>query len=68
MGFFRVWLIINIGVKNIICKVFCMFYYWVKISFILNLFINVKSLGVKILIEWRVRNRWWESVDLCKMI
>lgn len=51
MGFFRVWLIINIGVKNIICKVFCMFYYWVKISFILNLFINVKSLGVKILIE-----------------
>lgn len=51
MGFFRVWLIINIGVKNIICKVCCMFYYWVKISFILNLFINVKSLGVKILIE-----------------
>lgn len=43
MGFFRVWSIINTGAKNIICKVFCMLYHWVKISPILNLFTNVKS-------------------------
>lgn len=47
MGFFRVWSIINTGAKNIICKVFCMLYHWVKISPILNLFTNVKSLGAK---------------------
>lgn len=55
MGFFRVWSIINTGAKNIICKVFCMLYHWVKISPILNLFTNVKSLGAKTSTEQMMR-------------